>query len=75
MDAKNAIHFRLTSDFTALEDEAATSKFFGPTFTNLVTLASMTILSCSLMRRESVAMRVLALTSLYPRRGYSLSCR
>jgi hypothetical protein len=36
VDAKQALHFRLTSDFNSLEDEAHTTKFFGPEFAHQV---------------------------------------
>lgn len=32
VDAKQSIHFRLTSDINNLEDEKATTSFFGPLF-------------------------------------------
>jgi hypothetical protein len=38
VDAKQAVHFRLTSNFAAQEDENFTSKFFGPEFMHFVSI-------------------------------------
>jgi hypothetical protein len=59
VDAKLAVQFRLTSNFTALEDEKFTSKFFGPTYMHLVRVNKVKAILYRFlgMRKESVDMR------------------